>query len=291
MQAQRESATSKASASLPPAMAKLHGVDTYTRERDSDRLNKAILSFAETCLAWKSSSSSCTHLAGEEFNALAGSLRKFEPATIGPASRAWHHWVEWRLLPLQGKGLNPLADATSEAVHAFCVSQEPLMGPGSMYHRMAFLAKQGGAPIQLPTKPTCMSAERVAHAEEQGVVVEPVMMRKLEALAPALRDNEDWRLGAVYGAAYIARSSVRYEHMQRSCLVSRSGAAVWAECYRGKAGTSRRSVAFRHCAPRVSLDQTKRDILDDFWSMWNRFKASNPGLSALVLDARTGLPM
>ena len=84
---------------------------------------------------------------------------------------------------------------------------------------------------------------------------------------------------------------MRYEHMQRSYLASRSGAAVWAECYKGEAGASRGGVAFMHCAPRVSLDQTKGDILDDFWSMWNRFKASNPGLSALVLDARTGLPM
>ena len=41
----------------------------------------------------------------------------------------------------------------------------------------------------------------------------------------------------------------------------------------------------------MSPDQTRRDILDDFWFMWNRFKASNPGLSALVLDARTGLPL
>ena len=78
---------------------------------------------------------------------------------------------------------------------------------------------------------------------------------------------------------------MRFRHMQRSCLVSRDGAAIWSECYKGKVRTRRGREAFRRCAPRVSLERSEVDILDEYWSMWSHFKAANPALFAMILDA------
>ena len=120
---------------------------------------------------------------------------------------------------------------------------------------------------------------------------------------PALAARGDWRLGALCGAIFIARSAVRFTHAQRSVLVARDPSSLYALCFRGKAKTAGSRPAFRYSiptaplsavgsgavgAPQGSGSAASAAAMDILWTNWIRCRASDPALNSIVVDFRTG---
>ena len=265
----------------PPAKRRAYAPRTSSASeaKDVQRRKDAARALVETSKHWRK-------IPDAAMEAMVDELMRFEARVISSANRAWVSWVAY----CNELSLDPLRHGTTEFTRPFIDAEPSATGPLGMFNKLTFLIKHCGAPLALPMRPIAVDANGFVAAELQGVVVEPTMLARLEALEPALREKNDWRLGALYGAVLIARSSVRYAHLQRSVLVSRDENAFWSECYRGKSNTGRGRAAFRHCCPRTGLCDGP-DVLDGFWEMWNRHKTTNPDLSAMVLDANTGLAL
>ena len=211
-------------------------------------------------------------------------LQTFEARSVYTRLRAWDIWVAF----CQQAGHNALLDGRPEVVATACQAQPGATGPQSLWLRLDFIRRHLWAPLTMPAKPGRAAVDGVVGAEMQGLVVEPEMLERMEMLLPQLQQSEDWRLGALLAASYIARAAVRFAHIQRSSLVQRDAACVHAVCFRGKSRRSR--PAYKHACPRVaSFTDSCIEPIDVLWDLWNRFRRLHGAkFCYLAFDARTG---
>ena len=132
-----------------------------------------------------------------EQNANIFALERFEAPSNYSRIRAWSLWSDY----CQEIGLDPLTNGTSENVSRACQRQAGVSGPLSLWQRLDFLRRHLDAPLALPPKPIRQALDGVLRETDQGVVLEPVMLVRMQRLATQLKANNDWRLGALLGAS------------------------------------------------------------------------------------------
>ena len=188
----------------------------------------------------------------------------FEAPSILTRMRAWRKWEEH----CNDKGLNPLQAGSAEEVAAMCHSNNSATGPQSMWNCLDFLRRHLEAPFKMPARPGRQPVGGTIKEEIQGVVVEPEILLRMEAIAHMLKERNDWRLGALLGGCFIAGATTRFTHMQRSALIGRDKFFVHAYFYRGKQGHAAGRPAFKHACPRRPLSVCA-SLIDMFWDLWH----------------------
>ena len=217
-------------------------------------------------------------------------LMRFEARSLQAHTRAWTSLIEFMTRKKVAFGDHDLP----AAMGGFLDGHKGATQPASMWNKLGFMWRHVGVSIHLQPKPQRRTQGGVATAPQGGVVIEPELLLRLERYTPKLQSTQGWRLGALLAAPYIARSAVRYAHMQGSVLTARTGTVVHATCYRGKTKKSRAQTAFRHSAPRMALDPVTPSPIDALWNLWSTWRQKlGDKLSYLCLNAEHGafMPM
>jgi len=204
-------------------------------------------------------------------------LKGFEGRTLAATARSWTAWVEFA---------GEHGTWTPDRVAEFCALQKSMTGPRAVWHKLDLMRRHLDAPVIMSAVPKGPANDAPVAPEEQGVVMLPLMVRRLYHACRAVKDA-DWRKGAIYGCMLQARSTVRFAHLQRSTLCSMDGVSINAYCERGKRTTRRGREGFKFSVPLLG----PADPLRSFWENWNQHKETNPGLRGLVIDTVSGVTM
>ena len=144
------------------------------------------------------------------------------------------------------------------------------------------------APFEMPPKPWRQPVNGIILEELQGVVIEPKIPFRMEALVPVMKEKGDRRLGALLGCYFTAGATTKFAHMQRSAFIGWDKLFAHAYCYREKPGHQRGRPAFKHACSRESLSGGS-SIIDMPWDMRHEL-CSRKGerLTYLIPDHTTG---
>ena len=120
--------------------------------------------------------------------------------------------------------------------------------------------------------------------ENQAVPVEPEVIKRIERIVPVLHSQGSWLLGAALGALLLFYGTIRFVHAQRSKLLFRETSVITASCYKGKAKTDGRRMAFRF---RIPLCPS----MELLWTLWNTMcRTTRTAQTYLIFDHTTSLP-
>ena len=105
---------------------------------------------------------------------------------------------------------------------------------GGLWDSLRWFQVQMRLPIDLPSRPRRAATNGVHTQPKQAVALEPEVVVRLERYIETRKGAPDELLGAALAAWICACSSLRFTHLQRARLVSRSRSTVRIHVYRGK---------------------------------------------------------
>jgi hypothetical protein len=156
--------------------------------------------------------------------------------------------------------------------------------PRMRFDALNFLHKRFRLPVVCDPVIKPPTHTRGDEDENQAVPVEPEVIKRIERIVPALHSQGSWLLGAALGALLLFYGTLRFVHAQRSKLLFRETSVITASCYKGKAKTDGRRMAFRF---RIPLCPS----MELLWTLWNTMcRKTRTAQTYLIFDHTTSLP-
>jgi hypothetical protein len=179
--------------------------------------------------------------------------------------------------------LNPLNIKNIHLKQFFYTSAASTV-PRMMFGALNFLHKRFRLPVSCDPVIKPPTHTKGDDDENQAVPVEPEVIKRIERIVPVLHSQGSWLLGAALGALLLFYGTIRFVHAQRSRLLFKETSVITASCYKGKAKTDGRRMAFRFriplCPSMVLL-----------WTLWNTMcRKTRTAQTHLIFDHTTALP-